>query len=452
MAKVLIIDDEEVIRSTLEEILEYEDYKVETAADGKEGLDKILKNSYNAVICDIKMPKLNGLEVLVKAMDAKPDTPFVMISGHGDIETAVEATKKGAYDFIEKPPDLNRLLLTIRNAIEKKDLVVETKKLKRKISKTRKIIGESPVMEKIQETISRVAPTDARVLVTGSNGTGKELVARWIHEKSPRRGAPIVEVNCAAIPSELIESELFGHEKGSFTGAYKQRIGKFEQANGGTLFLDEIGDMSLSAQAKVLRALQENKITRIGSDKQISVDVRIVSATNKDLLAEIDNNKFREDLYHRLSVILIHVPPLRERREDIPLIVASFIKEISADYGMPNLSITPEAMIELQKLEWTGNVRELHNVIERLAILSDGTIQDQDVLDYAVPKRKRTKKNGLFDEYDKFQTFKDHVEKQFILRKLEQTGWNISKTAELMDIQRSHLYNKMEKFEIKRDV
>lgn len=451
MAKVLIIDDEEVIRSTLEEILEYEDYKVETAADGKEGLDKILKTSYDAVICDIKMPKMNGLEVLEKATEAKPDVPFVMISGHGDIETAVEATKKGAYDFIEKPPDLNRLLLTIRNAIEKKDLVVETKKLKRRISKTRKIIGESPVMEKIQETIARVAPTDARVLVTGSNGTGKELVARWIHEKSQRHAAPIVEVNCAAIPSELIESELFGHEKGSFTGAYKQRIGKFEQANGGTLFLDEIGDMSLSAQAKVLRALQENKITKIGSDKQISVDVRIVAATNKDLLAEIDKGNFREDLYHRLSVILIHVPPLRERKEDIPLIVDSFIKEISGEYGMPNLSITPEAMAELQKLEWTGNVRELHNVMERLAILSDGTIQDHDVLDYAVPKRKKRKKNGIFDEYDKFQSFKDHVEKEFILRKLEQTSWNISKAAELMDIQRSHLYNKMEKFEIKRD-
>jgi DNA-binding NtrC family response regulator len=451
MAKILIIDDEEVIRMTLQEILEYEDYKVDTAADGKEGLDKILDNNYDAVICDIKMPKLNGLEVLVKATEAKPECPIIMISGHGDIETAVEATKKGAYDFIEKPPDLNRMLVTLRNAIEKKDLVVETKKLKRKISKTREIIGKSSVMEKIQETISRVAPTDARVLVTGSNGTGKELVARWIHEKSPRYNAPIVEVNCAAIPSELIESELFGHEKGSFTGAYKQRIGKFEQASGGTLFLDEIGDMSLSAQAKVLRALQESKITRIGSDKQISVDVRIVAATNKDLLQEIEDGNFREDLYHRLSVILIHVPPLRERRDDIPLIVDSFIKEIAADYSMPNLSITEAAMGELQKLDWNGNVRELHNVMERLAILSSGAIGEQDVLDYAVPQRRKNKGKQVFDEFEQFQSFKDHVEKQFILRKLELNSWNISKTAEMMDIQRSHLYNKMEKFSIKRE-
>ncbi|MEL7064849.1 MAG: sigma-54 dependent transcriptional regulator, partial [Bacteroidota bacterium] len=318
MAKILIIDDEEVIRMTLEEILEYEDYEVALAADGKEGLDMLLKHTYDAVICDIKMPKMNGMEVLSRAVAEKPETPIIMISGHGDIETAVEATKKGAYDFLEKPPDLNRLLLTVRNAIEKKDLVVETKKLKRKISRVRPIIGESPVMMKVQETIDRVAPTDARVLITGSNGTGKELVARWIHEKSGRASGPLIEVNCAAIPSELIESELFGHEKGSFTGAHKQRIGKFEQANGGTLFLDEIGDMSLSAQAKVLRALQENKITRIGSDKQISVDVRILSATNKDLLHEIEQANFREDLYHRLSVILVHVPPLRERKDDIP--------------------------------------------------------------------------------------------------------------------------------------
>lgn len=452
MAKILIIDDDEAIRVTLQEILEYEEYQIETAVDGEEGYEKILKNGYDVVLCDIKMPKLNGLEVLEKARESKPDTPFIMISGHADIETAVEATKKGAYDFLEKPPDLNRLLLTVRNAVEKKDLVVETKKLKRKITKTREMIGASPVMEKIQETISRVAPTDARVLVTGSNGTGKELVARWIHEKSGRAAAPLIEVNCAAIPSELIESELFGHEKGSFTGAYKQRTGKFEQANGGTLFLDEIGDMSLSAQAKVLRALQENKITRIGSDKQIAVDVRIIAATNKDLLHEIEVGNFREDLYHRLSVILIHVPPLRERSEDIPMIAESFLSEISEDYSIPALTITQDAMAELQKLSWTGNVRELRNVIERLAILSNGTISQQDVLDYAVPQRRTKAKNGsMYDDFDKFQSFKDHVEKQFILRKLEDNGWNISKTAEAIDIQRSHLYNKMEKFEIKRE-
>ncbi|MEL6696356.1 MAG: sigma-54 dependent transcriptional regulator [Bacteroidota bacterium] len=451
MAKILIIDDEEVIRMTLEEILEYEDYEVALAADGKEGLDMLLKHTYDAVICDIKMPKMNGMEVLSRAVAEKPETPIIMISGHGDIETAVEATKKGAYDFLEKPPDLNRLLLTVRNAIEKKDLVVETKKLKRKISRVRPIIGESPVMMKVQETIDRVAPTDARVLITGSNGTGKELVARWIHEKSGRASGPLIEVNCAAIPSELIESELFGHEKGSFTGAHKQRIGKFEQANGGTLFLDEIGDMSLSAQAKVLRALQENKITRIGSDKQISVDVRILSATNKDLLHEIEQANFREDLYHRLSVILVHVPPLRERKDDIPLIAGSFIKEIAGDYGMPDLRVTSEGMHELQRLDWTGNVRELRNVMERLAILSNGEISAQDVMDFAVPKKRKAKSISVYDEFDKFQEFKDHVEKSFILQKLEQNNWNISKTAELLDIQRSHLYNKMDKFDIKRD-
>ncbi|MEZ4828844.1 MAG: sigma-54 dependent transcriptional regulator [Bacteroidia bacterium] len=453
MAKILIIDDDEAIRLTLQEILEYEEYEIETAVDGAEGLEMITGNTYDVVLCDIKMPKMNGLEVLEKAREARPETPFIMISGHADIETAVEATKKGAYDFLEKPPDLNRLLLAVRNAAEKKDLVVETRRLRRKISKTREIIGSSPVMEKIQETIARVAPTDARVLVTGSNGTGKELVARWIHEKSNRNEGPIVEVNCAAIPSELIESELFGHEKGSFTGAYKQRIGKFEQANGGTLFLDEIGDMSLSAQAKVLRALQESKITRIGSDKQISVDVRIISATNKDLLHEIEMGNFREDLYHRLSVILIHVPPLRDRRDDIPLIARSFLDEIAEEYSMPSLSIEPEAMAELQKLDWTGNVRELHNVMERLAILSNGLITAQDVLDYAVPQRREVKPRGtsIYDDFEQFQTFKDHVEKQFIIKKLEQNGWNISKTAEVLDIQRSHLYNKIEKFDIRRE-
>lgn len=450
MAKILIIDDEEVIRSTLKDILEYEDYETEEASDGTEGLKMVLATDYDVVLCDIKMPGMDGLELLEKAMAAKPHIPFIMISGHGTIETAVEATKKGAYDFIQKPPDLNRFLITVRNATEKNDLVQETRKLKRRITKTREMIGESPVMAKIKETIARVAATDARVLITGSNGTGKELVARWLHEQSSRSGGALIEVNCAAIPSELIESELFGHEKGSFTGAYKQRMGKFEQANGGTLFLDEIGDMSLSAQAKVLRALQENKITKIGSDKQISVDVRIVAATNKDLLQEIEEGRFREDLYHRLSVILIHVPPLRERREDIPLIAHSFIKEIAEEYSMPKLEITDEAMRELTRLDWTGNVRELHNVMERLAILSDGTIKEQDVIDFAVPTRRKRKGATLYDDFEKFGEFKDYVEKNFILQKLEQNAWNISKTAEQLEIQRSHLYNKMEKFGISR--
>ncbi|MDB4286230.1 sigma-54 dependent transcriptional regulator [bacterium] len=450
MPKILIVDDEEVIRSTLKEILEYEDYQADMAADGKEGLELIKKNDYDVVISDIKLPKMTGLELLDKALELKPETQFIMISGHADIEIAVDATKKGAFDFIEKPPDLNRLLVSLRNAMDKTHLVVETKKLRKKVSKVRNIIGESPVMIKIKETITRVAPTDARVLVTGSNGTGKELVARWVHEQSNRAHGPIVEVNCAAIPSELIESELFGHEKGSFTGAYKQRIGKFEQANGGTLFMDEIGDMSLSAQAKVLRALQENKIIKIGSDKQVSVDVRIVAATNKDLLTEIDNGNFREDLYHRLSVILIHVPPLRERREDIPALVDSFLTDISGEYGMPKPTITASGLQELLKLEWTGNVRELHNVIERLTIMCDGKISEQDVLDYAAPQRRKKPNGTIFQQFDKFQEFKDHIEKEFIVGKLEKNNWNISKTAEMLDIQRSHLYNKMEKYGIKK--
>jgi len=339
MAKILVIDDEKPIRNTLKEILEYEDHQVEIASDGFEGLEKAKENTYDIILCDIKMPNMDGIEVLEKLEELSPDVPVVMISGHGSVETAVEALKKGAYDFIEKPLELNRLLVTIRNALEKKDLVVETKKLKRKVSKTYDMVGESEAINKIKEMIDRVAPTDARVLITGKNGTGKELVARWVHEKSPRGGQPFIEVNCAAIPSELIESELFGHEKGAFTSAHKQRKGKFEQASGGTIFLDEIGDMSLSAQAKVLRALQENKITRVGSDKQIKVDVRIIAATNKDLKKEIGANNFREDLYHRLSVILIHVPSLNDRIDDIPILAEHFMNLICDDYGIPKKNV-----------------------------------------------------------------------------------------------------------------
>ncbi len=450
MAKILIIDDEEVIRDTLQEILEYENYDSDTASNGEEGLNFLKKNEYDVVLCDIKMPKVDGMEVLERGLVLRPDSQFIMISGHGTIETAVEATKKGAFDFIEKPPDLNRLLISIRNAMDKSDLVVETKKLKRKITRTREIIGTSAVMEKINETINRVAPTDARVLITGSNGTGKELVARWIHEKSQRNDGPLIEVNCAAIPSELIESELFGHEKGSFTGAHKQRIGKFEQANGGTLFLDEIGDMSLSAQAKVLRALQENKITKIGSDKQINVDVRIIAATNKDLLFEISEGNFREDLYHRISVILIHVPDLKDRREDIPLLAESFLDEIREDYNIPEIKIKSAAMDALKKLDWTGNVRELRNVIERLVIMSNGDISEQDVSDFAVPPKRPQGEGSMYGDFEKFQDFKDHVEKEFLIKKLEEHTWNISKTAESIGIQRSHLYNKMDKYGIER--
>jgi two-component system nitrogen regulation response regulator NtrX len=385
MARILIIDDERSIRSTLKEILQYENYTVDEAEDGEKGLDLLSRNKYDVVLCDIKMPKMDGIEVLEKAMETVPDSPFIMISAHGTIDTAVEATKKGAYDFLQKPPDLNRLLLTVRNALDKANLVTETKTLKKKISKNYEMVGSSPALSRVKSAIEKVAPTDARVLITGPNGAGKELVARWLHEKSNRSSGPMVEVNCAAIPGELIESELFGHEKGSFTSAVKQRIGKFEQANGGTLFLDEIGDMSLSAQAKVLRALQEHKITRVGGEKDITVDVRVVAATNKDLIQEIEAKNFREDLYHRLSVILIHVPPLNERREDIPDLINKFLDDIARDYGNKRKGITPEAVASMQQLDWRGNVRELRNVVERLVIMSDEQITEEDVNLYARP-------------------------------------------------------------------
>ena len=378
------------------------------------------------------------------------DIPVIMVSGHGTLETAVEAVKKGAFDFVAKPMDLNRLLITIRNALEKTSLVTETKVLKRKVTKTREILGQSPAIQKIKDTIDRVAPTDARVLITGENGTGKELVARWIHEKSNRAKGQLVEVNCAAIPSELIESELFGHEKGAFTSAIKQRIGKFEAATGGTLFLDEIGDMSLSAQAKVLRALQEYKIARVGGDKEIPVDVRVVAATNKDLTKEIEENRFRIDLYHRLSVIIIHVPSLNERKDDIAILAERFVAEVCEDYGMPKKAITPKAIHELQNINWTGNVRELRNVVERLVILSEAKITENEVLKYASARSMQDPLDVMFKKFNKFQEFKDHIEKLFIEYKLRQNAWNISKTADEIDIQRSHLYNKIEKYDLKR--
>jgi len=408
MPKILIIDDEELIRETLRDILEHEGYQVEEASDGQMGINLIKKNSFDLILCDIKMPKVDGMEVLEKSMESAPDVPVIMISGHGTVETAIEAAKKGAFDFISKPPDLNRMLITIRNALDKSTLITEARTLKRKVSKTREIIGESAAIQAIKDTIDRVAPTEARILVTGANGTGKELVARWIHEKSQRAEGPLVEVNCAAIPSELIESELFGHEKGSFTSAIKQRIGKFEQANGGTLFLDEIGDMSLSAQAKVLRALQENKITRVGGDKETPVNVRIVAATNKNLYNEIQKGNFREDLYHRLSVILIHVPSLNERLEDIPLLAESFLNEIVADYKMQPKRFGSGAIEALQQMDWTGNIRELHNVVERLAILSQEQITERDVELYAHPGLKPTHTDGL--PLDKFNNLKEFLQ------------------------------------------
>jgi two-component system, NtrC family, nitrogen regulation response regulator NtrX len=386
MADILIIDDEKAIRKALTEILSAEGYRTEEAGDGEEGLKKFKERSYDVVLCDIKMPKLDGIEFLQKATESNADVPVIMISGHGNIETAVDAVKKGAFDYISKPPDLNRMLITIRNAMDRSSLVTETKVLKRRVNRVQDMIGESSPIKKIKETIEKVAPTDARILITGENGVGKELVARWVHEKSSRASGQLVEVNCAAIPSELIESELFGHEKGSFTSAIKQRIGKFEQANGGTLFLDEIGDMSLNAQAKVLRALQEGKITRVGADKDINVDVRVIAATNKDLLKEVEEKRFRLDLYHRLSVIIIHVPSLNERKDDIPLLVERFLSDICTEYGVAKKNIDDDALNLLQEYNWTGNIRELRNVVERLIILSGKTISTEDVKSYVVPK------------------------------------------------------------------
>ncbi|MCW3786108.1 sigma-54-dependent transcriptional regulator [Plebeiibacterium sediminum] len=386
MAKILVIDDQKSIRNTLKDILEYENHEVLLAENGEEGVELFDKNKFDLVLCDIKMPNMDGMEVLDVIVEKNADIPVIMISGHGNIDTAVEAIKKGAYDFIEKPLDLNRLLVTVKNAQERKDLVVETKVLKRKVSKTYEMVGESEPINHVKEMIDKVAPTDARVLITGQNGTGKELVARWLHEKSNRASQPFVEVNCAAIPSELIESELFGHEKGAFTSAHKQRKGKFEQANGGTIFLDEIGDMSLNAQAKVLRALQENVISRVGSDKDIKINVRVLAATNKNLKEEIKENNFREDLYHRLSVILIHVPSLNDRKEDIPLLTEHFNTEICRDLGIASKTIDETAIEELQKINWTGNIREFRNVIERLIILCPENITSSDVKMYANPQ------------------------------------------------------------------
>lgn len=386
MSRILVIDDERSIRNTLKDILEFEKYTVELAEDGFKALELLQTKDFDVILCDIKMPGMDGIEVLQKVEEIKPDIPVVMISGHGNIDTAVESIKKGAFDFIEKPLDLNRLLITLRNAMDKSSLLTETKVLRKKVNKRYDIVGDSVAIKKVKDMVDRVAATDARVLITGSNGTGKELVARRLHEKSARAEGPFVEVNCAAIPSELIESELFGHEKGAFTSAVKQRKGKFEQATGGTIFLDEIGDMSLSAQAKVLRALQENVITRVGGDSQIKVDVRVVAATNKNLAKEIEQNNFREDLYHRLSVILIHVPDLNDRTEDIPILCDYFIEQICTEYGIPKKSIDQEAIAELQEMRWTGNIREFRNVIERLIILCDKTITSDDVINYAVPR------------------------------------------------------------------
>ena len=383
--KILIVDDEKAIRNTFKEILEFEGHEISLAVDGVEGLAMATSDNYDIIFSDIKMPNMDGMELLDKLNEEGVESPVIMISGHGSIDSAVECIKKGAYDFIQKPLDLNRILITLKNATEKTNLVKETKILKKRVSRIPEIVGQSPTIVRIKEMIERVAPTEARVLITGSNGTGKELVARWLHEKSARNTMPFIEVNCAAIPGELIESELFGHEKGAFTSAIKQHKGKFEQADGGTLFLDEIGDMSLAAQAKVLRVLQENRLSRVGSDKEINVKVRVVAATNKDLMEEISKGTFREDLYHRLSVIVVHVPPLCDRKEDIPLLTRHFIELISQEGGLPVRKIEDAALEELASYKWTGNIRELRNVVERLMILSNTVITKEDVISYAKP-------------------------------------------------------------------
>lgn len=409
LPKILVVDDEDSIRKTLREILEMEDYEVLEAKDGIDALAKVKQFKFDLVISDIKMPKMDGVDLLEKIHLLYPELPVIMISGHGDIDLAVDTVKKGAFDYIAKPPDLNRLLITIRNAIDKSSLLTEAKVLKKKITKnkTQEIVGNSIAIKRIKETIEKIAKTDSRVLVNGPNGTGKELVARWIHENSMRSDELLVEVNCAAIPSELIESELFGHEKGAFTSAIKQRIGKFEQAHGGTLFLDEIGDMSLSAQAKVLRALQEHKITRVGGDKDLKVDVRVIAATNKDLRKEIEEGRFREDLYHRLAVIIIQVPALNERREDIPLLIEYFLNQVAEESGKIRKNIHSDAVEILSSMEWSGNIRELRNVMERLSILSETEITKEDVDHFVVPN---TPKLSLRKFFHAFQSFEDFIE------------------------------------------
>ncbi len=457
MPTILVADDEPAIRRSLREILDFEGHEIIEAEDGEEALQKAKAGGIDLILLDIKMPRRDGMEVLEALREAEIGTPVVMISGHGTVETAVEATRLGAVDFLEKPPDLNRLLVSVRNALSRGVLETETKRLRQTVrdrgtNELTPIVGDSKAIERVKGTIERVAPTEARVLITGEPGTGKELVARWIHAESPRTDGPLVEVNCAAIPSELIESELFGHEKGAFTGATKQRIGKFEQADGGTLFLDEIGDMSLDAQAKVLRALQESRITRVGGDRSITVDVRVIAATNRNLRQAAENREFREDLFHRLAVIEIEVPPLRERRTDVPDIAQYVLGEVARRNGFEGKSFAPEALERLKHHEWRGNVRELRNVVERLLILSDADIiSSGDVERYVMPGGGGGDPiAGLVDRFDTLFEFRDLAEKVFIERKLEENDWNVSATAEIIGIQRSHLYNKLKDLGIER--
>ncbi|MEX0721738.1 MAG: sigma-54 dependent transcriptional regulator [Balneolaceae bacterium] len=452
-AHILVTDDEKSIRNALKEILEFENYEVSTVESGRESLEFVAENPVDLMFLDIKMQGMDGLETLKRIRKAGHQFPVIMISGHGTIEIAVEATKRGAYDFLEKPPDLNRLLLAVRNALSQQNLVREFQQIKKKLPQIQEIIGESKPIKKVKSLIEKVAPTQSRVLITGENGTGKELVAKWIHEKSSRSSAPFIEVNCAAIPSELLESELFGHEKGAFTGASSKRIGKFEQADEGTLFLDEIGDMSTKAQAKVLRALQENKITRVGGTESIVVDVRILAATNKDLEKEINEGSFREDLYHRISVIPIKVPPLRERKEDIPLIAEAMLEKLKQnDISFSSIHFSHNGHKALQQREWSGNVRELQNAVERLGILSPQDEITEDVVNQVLKDRKTDGSDieKLAKEMENFQDFKETAERIFLVNQLEKNDWNISQTAEAVGIQRSHIYNKMKKYNIER--
>jgi len=450
MEKILIIDDDQNICESIKMILEYENYSVDIANNALEGLNKIKQNPYNAILLDIKMPGMDGLEAITKIKELDDTCSIIMISAHASLDNAVEATKKGAYDFIEKPIDRDKLLITVRNAVQQSDLLQKNKQLKEKVEAKYEIIGESQAIKNILETIKKVAPTNSRVLITGENGTGKELVARAIYRYSNRANKPFVEVNCAAIPNELIESELFGHEKGAFTGATSLRIGKFEQANGGTLFLDEIGDMSLNAQAKVLRSIEEGSIERVGGKNKIPVDVRIIAATNKNLLKEIAEGRFREDLFHRLSVIVINVPPLRERREDIPLLIDYFTKKVCEENKFPEKRFDENAIEYLKNLEWKGNVRELRNFVERIIIMNSKSVFTlEDVKQQLFPYTKN--ESEIDFSIDSFQEFKDQMEKIFILRKLKQYNWNISKTAEAIGIQRSHLYNKIKKYGLEKE-
>jgi DNA-binding NtrC family response regulator len=450
MKTILVVDDEKSVRDSLKMVLEFESYEVLFAENGHEALRHLTTASIDLILLDVKMAGMDGLEVLQRVRQKRSELPVIMISGHGTIETAVEATKLGAFDFLAKPLDRDKLLVTVRNALQQAKLSEEYRQLRESVEGKWQILGESPKIKEILAVIERVAPTDVRVLITGENGSGKELVARALQRYSKRSSKPFIEVNCAAIPSELIESELFGHEKGSFTGATAQRIGKFEQADGGTLFLDEIGDMSFRAQAKVLRALEEGTIERVGGNKLISVDVRVIAATNKNLEEEIKKGNFRDDLYHRLRVIPIHVPPIRERREDIPILIKSFIDDVCTRNGMARKTVTDEALKRLSSLEWRGNVREVRNTVERLVILSPGTTIDVSLLEAGVQGG-----HGEFEEIlgqgGTFQEFKERAEAAFVRRQLEQHKWNISKTAEALDIQRSHLYTKMKRYGLMKE-